>query len=65
MCLVKKMIITLLVSAPLSGCVMMNSHPVEVKLESLEFVKANPFEQRFKLNINIKTLKVKNYMYVL
>ncbi len=53
------MIITLLVSAPLSGCVMMNSHPVEVKLESLEFVKANPFEQRFKLNINIKNSQSK------
>lgn len=53
MWLVTRLIITLLVSAPLAGCVMINSRSVEVKLENLEFVRANPFEQRFKLNLVI------------
>lgn len=59
MWLVTRLIITLLVSAPLSGCVMINSYPVEVKLENLEFVRANPFEQRFKLNLSINNPRSK------
>lgn len=37
----------------LQGCVM-SSYSTGVKLSSLEFVKANPFEQRFIFNMDIK-----------
>lgn len=54
MWLVNRLIIIVFVSFSLSGCVMMNSHSVPVKLERVEFVKANPFGQRFRLNFSIQ-----------
>lgn len=52
--------IVLLILSFLAGCVMMSSTPAEVKLHSLEFVKANPFEQRFILSINIRNTSSKS-----
>lgn len=55
-----KLKLVFLLALALSGCVMMSSHPAEVKLEGIEFIRANPFEQRFVLNIKIKNTSSKS-----
>lgn len=49
-----KLKLVIILAFSLSSCVLMNRHPAEVKLQGIDFVKANPFEQRFIININIK-----------